>query len=48
MFESLDEQMKQDEHKMISPKERVVRWLLYIAAGVVVLGGVLLGVRNLG
>lgn len=40
MFESLDEQMKVDEHKASSNTERMVRWALIILVSVVVFGGV--------
>lgn len=47
MFDSLDEQMKKDEDKVSTPRERMIRYLIYFIAGVVVFGGVLLGVRSL-
>lgn len=48
MFDSLDEQIKKDDDRVSSSKERMVRWALYALAGVVVMGGVILGVRLLG
>jgi hypothetical protein len=48
MFDSLDEQMKKDEAAVTSPKEKIVRYLIYLIAGVIVFGGLLIGVRSLG
>lgn len=48
MFDSLDEQIKKDDDRIASSKERMVRWALYGLAGVVVMGGLILGVRLLG
>jgi hypothetical protein len=42
MFESLDEQMKVDEHKASSNTERMVRWGLIVLVSIVVFGGVYL------
>jgi hypothetical protein len=42
MFESLDEQIKLDEHKASSNNERMVRWALIVLVSVVVFGGVYL------
>jgi hypothetical protein len=47
MFDSLDEQMKRDEDKVTSPKERIMRWVIYLIAGLVIFGGVVMGVRSL-
>jgi hypothetical protein len=47
MFESLDEQMKKDEDRVISPKERILRYLIYVIVGAAVFGGIFLGVRSL-
>ena len=47
MFDSLDEQMKKDEDRVTSPKERIMRYLLYLIAGIVVFGGLIMGVRSL-
>ena len=43
MFESLDEQMRKDEDRVTSSKQRMLRWALYALAGVVVIGGLILG-----
>ncbi len=45
MFESLDEQMKLDEHKATSNKERLIRWILVVVVSVLVFGGLYLGVH---
>ena len=47
MFDSLDEQMKKDENRVTSSKERIFRLLLYVLAAVVVFGGLYLGVHSL-
>jgi hypothetical protein len=43
MFESLDEQIRKDEDRVTSSKQRMLRWALYALAGVVVIGGLILG-----
>ena len=40
MFESLDEQIKLDEHKASSNSERMIRWALIVLVSVIVFGGV--------
>jgi len=45
MFESLDEQMKVDEHKSVSSRERMIRWALIVLVSVIVFGGLYLGVH---
>ena len=45
MFESLDEQMKIDEHKATSNTERLIRWVLIVLLSVIVFGGLYLGVH---
>jgi hypothetical protein len=45
MFESLDEQIKADEHKSVSNTERVIRWALVVVITVVVFGGLYWGVH---
>jgi hypothetical protein len=45
MFESLDEQIRTDEHKSVSNTERVVRWLLVVAIALIVFGALYLGVQ---
>lgn len=48
MFDSLEEQMKKDEDKATSGKERMMRWALYGLAGVLVCGGVIVSLHFLG
>ena len=48
MFESLDEQIKLDEHKASSNTERMIRWGLIILLSVVVSGGLYFGVHLMG
>ena len=45
MFESLDEQIKSDEHKAVSDKERVVRWVVILLITLAVFGGLYFGVH---
>ena len=47
MFESLDEQIKLDEHKASSNTERMVRWMLIVVISVVVFGGLYWAVHML-
>ncbi len=39
MFESLDEQIKIDEHRASSNTERMIRWALVALISVIVFGG---------
>jgi len=45
MFDSLDEQIKADEHKAVSGKERMLRWFLVALVSVVVFAGLYWGVH---
>lgn len=45
MFDSLDEQMKHDEHEQSSNKERLLRWVAVAIVSVLVFGGLYFGVR---
>ena len=45
MFDSLDEQIKSDEHKMTSNGERLLRYLLVGLVSVAVFGGLYLAVH---
>ncbi len=47
MFESLDEQMKKDEAKEASTKDRALRWLLALVVTILVIGGLYWGVHLL-
>jgi hypothetical protein len=48
MFDSLDEQIRSDEHKMVSSRERMMRWLLIVVVSIAVFGGLYLAVRTVG
>jgi len=45
MFDSLDEQIRNDEHKAVSNKERIVRWAVIMLITLVVFGGLYFGVQ---
>lgn len=45
MFESLDEQIRIDEHRAVSNRERVIRWTLIVLITLVVFGGLYFGVH---
>jgi hypothetical protein len=47
MFESLDDQMKQDLKAERTPKERILEYLAIALVSVVVFAGVFFGVRLL-
>ena len=47
MFESLDETMKHDLEKESSTRERLVRYVVLAIGAVIVVGGLLLGIRGL-
>jgi len=46
MFESLDEQIKQDEKGQTTMRERIILWLTISAASIVVFGGLILAVQK--
>jgi hypothetical protein len=48
MFDSLDDQMRRDEDKVSSSKERMMRWALYVPAAGIVYGGLIIGVHYMG
>jgi hypothetical protein len=48
MFDSLDEQMKKDEDRETSPRERMMKYALYVAAAIAVFGGLYYGMHFLG
>jgi len=48
MFDSLDEQIRKDEDRAVSGKQRMVRYALYVIAAAVVFGGLILGVHLAG
>lgn len=45
MFDSLDDQMRKDDDRVSSGKNRIMRWALYGLAGAVVFGGLIIGVH---
>jgi hypothetical protein len=45
MFDSLDEQMKKDDKRMVSNRERMMRWAIVAIGSVVVFGALILGVH---
>jgi hypothetical protein len=45
MFDSLDEQMKNDDNKVSTGRERALKWVLVLVVSVVVFGGLYLGVH---
>jgi hypothetical protein len=45
MFDSLDEQMKKDDKRMVSTKERLLRWAIVAISALVVFGGLIAGVH---
>jgi hypothetical protein len=47
MFDSLDEQIRKDEARVLSGGRRMMRYAIYVAATVVVFGGLILGVHLL-
>jgi hypothetical protein len=47
MFDSLEEQMKADESKATSPRERAMKWIIGAVVVVVVFGGLYVGVHML-
>jgi len=47
MFESLDDQMKHDEQETVSPRERIMKWVLTGVVAVLLFGGLYMGVRLL-
>ncbi len=47
MFDSLDEQMKQDEKREVSLNEKLVRWTIVLISSIILFGGLYYGVRFL-
>lgn len=48
MFDSLDDQIRKDDDRLSTSKERMMRWALYVLAAGVVFGGVIIGVHYMG
>jgi hypothetical protein len=47
MFDSLDEQIKKDEDKESTTRERVLRYLAIVAVAVLIIGGLALAVQHI-
>jgi len=45
MFDSLDEQIKSDQLKAVTNRERMLRWTLIILVSVILFGAVFLGLH---
>lgn len=45
MFDSLADQMKQDEREQISPREKAIRYTIYAVLAVLLFYGLYMGVR---
>jgi len=45
MFDSLDEQIQKDENRVTSSGQRMMRYVLYVVAAAVVMGGLIIGVH---
>jgi hypothetical protein len=48
MFDSLDEQIKHDEHEQTSNRDRIIKWLIVAIVSIFVFAGLYLGVRLVG
>jgi hypothetical protein len=48
MFDSLDDQIRKDEDRTSTSKQRMIRYALYALAGVVIFGGLIYGVHLAG
>lgn len=48
MFDSLDDQIKEDDKAASSPKERLLMWAFVAVVSVLLFGGLYFGVRVLG
>lgn len=48
MFDSLDEQMKKDQDRESTNKQRLLLWLAIAIASIIVFGGLYIGVSKLG
>ncbi len=45
MFDSLDEQIRADEHKSVSNKERMMFWTVAVVVTVAIFGGIYVGMQ---
>jgi hypothetical protein len=48
MFDSLDDQMRKDEDRVTSTKQRFMRWALVVLGAGLVFGGLIFGVHYMG
>ncbi len=48
MFDSLDEQIKADDKKASSGKEKIMEWVTIVVVSVLVFGGVIYAIRIFG
>jgi hypothetical protein len=48
MFDSLDEQIRKEEDKASTPKQRMMRYVLYGVIGTAVFAGVVISMRWMG
>lgn len=47
MFDSLAEQIRQDEQGQVSSRERMIRWLAVAVLSILVFGGLYFGIQVL-
>jgi hypothetical protein len=47
MFDSLDEQIKKDENKQSSTRERIIQYLAIAAVSVLIIGGLVIAVQQI-
>jgi hypothetical protein len=45
MFESLDDTMKHDQQRESTPRERITKYVVTALVSLVVVGGLLIGIR---
>ncbi len=45
MFDSLDDQIQKDENRVSTSGQRLMRYVLYVLAAAVVMGGLIIGVH---
>jgi hypothetical protein len=48
MFESLTDQMKQDDRQQVRTSERIIRWAVVTVLSVLLFGGLYFGIRLVG
>jgi hypothetical protein len=47
MFDSLEEQIKKDENKQSSTRERILQFLAIAAVSVLIIGGLVMAVQHI-